>query len=175
MSQVVASFFFFGLFVLIHIISFRLKLVKFQTTAFVGLSLLCLAVYLFSIRMFPDFYGFGGSAKHALWGENLLVTSILLYGMLCLCYLNQSIVLQYGSPSMTIIDALWRQKKTGVSYGELKILFSNELLILSRLEDLVSHGLAKYENGRYYIQPRGSWVVGFIKAYRQLLGRPLGG
>ena len=175
MSHVIASFLFSGLFALLHVVCFRLRLVKFQTSVFVTLSLLCLVIYVSSIRLFPDLYGASPGREGGLWGANLFVTSVLLYGILCLCYMSQSIVLQYGSPSMTIIDAVCSRKGSGVSFDELKNLFSNESLVLNRLEDLVSHNLAKYEDNRYYLQPKGALVVRFIRAYRRLLGRPLGG
>lgn len=167
--------FFFCLFLLSHILSYRLKFIKFQIVGILVLSLLGLVFFIAFLLLLPILYGDPHRFADDLWRTNLAFTSITLYVLLCACYLSQVTVLQYGSPSMMIIDAIISRRDRGVTEEELEALFLDEELILPRLDDLLAYGHIGLSEGRYFLKPKGVLIVRIIRAYRKLLGRSTGG
>jgi hypothetical protein len=130
-----------------------------------------------SMRIYADFgLGFLTDAgiiavMHILKisGQDLPVSSLLLYVLMALSYIifAASPVMGEESPSSVIV--LMAQKNGSVSYKDILRELSGSNPIRKRLDDLVTSGWVGYQNGRYQILPFGKKLLFPVKIYRSLL------
>ncbi len=159
------SFFCFILFILSHAFLYRLKLIQFETWKLVLLSILIGMTYLLiSFHWIP-----------ADWALKLPWSSFVCYVLFCIWYLGELTTVQYSSPSMKILRALMVHPDKKITAAEVKSLFSDQELILDRLDDLVLNGHVRKEGNRYEVLLRGKLIMTAFQSYRELLGRKLGG
>ena len=160
----------FILYVLSHAVAFRAGLIRFELIRIFVLMLLWGIVYFFVANSIRLELGW----KSSLFDLPLFWSSLLLYVLMSFWYFGETTVVRHPSPSMKIVAAL--SKNGGeISAEEIRKQFSNEELIVSRLNDLVAHGHIKYDGNSYTLLPSGDLVVRIFRRYRQLLGRNLGG
>lgn len=175
MIYLVIAFVFFFAGALLHIFLFRTKFLSLNPIpvivlfSFGGLCLLYTNVSACSI--------FRNICDHpaTFSGVTLLCSSICIYVLLSIWYVGECTVIQHESPSMTILRTLLNAKDHKITKEHLRGLFSNEDLILSRLEDLVTHGHVRFDGNRYFLTPKGSLIAKTIMSHRKLLNRELGG
>lgn len=96
---------------------------------------------------------------------------ILMVGILIIFYTTPSF--SSISPSTMILRLL---KKNGkMSYRKLKGYFSDESLIIFRLNDLLRDGLIFLKNDKFRVTPKGNRIVKIIDFYRKIFGWRTGG
>ena len=133
---------------------------KFQPPSFLLLALIWSGVYFALLNYI---------------GTPLRLSSLVLYGLLCLAYVAESTAIENESPSMKIMKAILRSREGRASFDELKAEFSEREFIHDRCEDLVRNGHILSENGLYRLSRRGALIASTIKIYRDLIRRGLGG
>ncbi|GEM_PF-4620805 len=165
------SFFCFVLFIVLHAITYRIGLIRFEFWKLILLSFICAGIYL----VISNFMVVPAFSYDYLWGCPIKWSSFLLYGLFSVWYLGEMTTVQYSSPSMKIITTLRKNPEQTITLMEIKSLFSDQEFIIDRLNDLVAHGHIKYEAGKYSLLPRGRLIVWIFKFYRTLLDRSTGG
>lgn len=99
----------------------------------------------------------------------------LLYGALILAYMITYSAVQADSPTMAILLLIEAAGLRGLSRDELITRLGDDVLIVPRVRDLITSGLAALERGRYVIRGRGSRLARVYIAYRALLRMEKGG
>ena len=101
--------------------------------------------------------------------EGFTFSAIAIYGFLVADYLAffASPYLDDPSPSSKLILLIQKLKKA--SYKDLQKYFSNEELIIKRINDLVKSNLISKKYDRYHILPKGKLLLFFIHAYQALI------
>ena len=169
-----AAFFFF-LFVISHIVGYRVGWMKFQPERFLIISVVWLGVYLLLLE---GILGVGlGAPELSQDGRTapFVWSSLLLYILLCLGYVAESTAIENESPSMRIIKSLLESPEGRIGFDKLKSEFSDREFIHDRLNDLVKNGHILQEGGLYRLSGRGLLIASIIKTYRNLIRRGLGG
>lgn len=158
----------FFLFILIHAITFRLNLIRFEIWK---LGLICFfgAVVYLSVNTLII------RSDNEILQCPLKWSSLAIYALLSLWYFGETTTVQYNSPSMKIMNALCDSSSKKITIWDVKHLFSDQELIVSRLDDLVAHGHIRYQDGKFSLLARGRLIVNVFKLYRWILGRGLGG
>ncbi|MBI4372553.1 MAG: hypothetical protein HY585_02350 [Candidatus Omnitrophica bacterium] len=170
MICVLIAFLCFALYILSHVIAFRAGVIRFELTKLLFLMALWGSIYC----LIAIYFVLGARGQSAL-PVSLFWSSLILYGLMSLLYFGEITSIQHLSPSMKIIVALSKKNTGEITPEEAKNLFSNQELIISRLDDLVAHGHIQYQGGSYTLGPKGKVVIGLVQFYRRLLGRTLGG
>lgn len=98
---------------------------------------------------------------------------LLLHLLLVFNYISVYPALQASSPSIILMEQLYR-KKSGLSKYEIIQIFAEQNILGDRIKDLDSGGLIKKERTLYTLTPRGKWIANFFIGYRYLLSLPLG-
>lgn len=156
-----------------HMLGFRLKLFKFQTSVILMLFGFWLAVCFAILTFFRQ--GQGELASNDFWNTRLIGSACFIYLLTGLWYANQMVVLQYGSPSLSIMEVLANHPDETSAHQQLSQIFTNDKLLFPRLSDLVAHGHVGQKGIHYFLRPRGVLTVRLIQTYRALLARELGG
>jgi len=102
-------------------------------------------------------------------------TFALLYVGLVLAFGTTYSAVQADSPTMSVLLAIEATGGRGLGLAELLDRFTDRVLVVPRLDDLVAGGLARLRDGRYVIAPRGVLFARTFVAFRRLLGFERGG
>jgi len=103
-------------------------------------------------------------------GYSLPITSSIVFFVLSSMYILYFGSAFYGdySPSSKLYMYLLKHKTA--TYTDIKNLFSDQELVLNRLNDLSSVGFVYKKKDNYFIGPKGKITAKIIKCYRKLLG-----
>ena len=165
----------FFIFLTLHILLFRFKIIRFETSALAILLLVAGAGYAVSVSPAVSFLQRELSNAPSFLFLSLKWSSLVLYLTLCFWYIAVCITFKDQSPSMKIIAAMLDHPEQRLTYDDLKRLFTDEEFIVSRLGDLVTHGHLGKDGDSYYLLPRGKLIAFFVRNYRALLKQELGG
>jgi hypothetical protein len=174
MIFLVSALFCFLSLMLTHGLGIRLR---FFTTAWAALFYLALgwlAVYFGLAAIAGPWIGRHAQA-HALLGARWLLSSELLYVLLSFVYFSEFTMVLHESPSMRILRDVLSRAEGKTTERDLRKLFTDENLLLPRLQDLVSSGYASFDGSRYVLRPNGIRIVRLIRAYREFLRLGIGG
>jgi len=152
----------FSIFVATHALCYRSRFLKPNPTVLLFIAGFWFVLYVIFFTHFPSDFPFWKS-------------SLLLYLLLCVAYIMEYTMVELESPSMRIIQSIQNRTKRTASKEELRNLFSDDEMILARLEDLVDHGFAQYDGLRYTLTPRGKLISRCFALYRNFIRRGLGG
>lgn len=100
---------------------------------------------------------------------------LVLYVALLVAYATTFSAVQADSPTMSILLRVEDAGGRGVSRQDLLAALTDQILVIPRIDDLVTGGLVRREAGRYVIGSRGALFAGVIASYRGLLGMERGG
>ena len=103
------------------------------------------------------------------------VTAIALYAALFVCYATTYSAVQADSPTMTIVLMIERAGTRGCTRADLRARLDDRALVTPRIDDLVTGGLARLDQGRYVITRRGLAVIRPQMAFRSWLKMEKGG
>lgn len=157
---------------IVHLIIWRTRRPSSQYTTLMILCGGALAVSLASVTLVPHPAGIFRALPQTL-AEYVAFT--ILYLALALSYISTYSAVQADSPSLSILLRLERAGSAGVSRAELEAEFTDDLLVLPRLQDLVSGKLVNKKDDRYVIDRQGALLAAAHSGYRALLGLEKGG
>lgn len=100
---------------------------------------------------------------------------VVLYTALVMAYMTTYSAVQADSPTMAILLRIEQAGSKGLSLEEMLRELDDGILVMPRLDDLVTSKLVSLQGGRYVIQPRGALLAKTQKFYRALLGMEKGG
>ncbi len=80
--------------------------------------------------------------------------------------------IEADSPSLIIVMAVASSGKDGLDKKIFEQRMNNEILLLPRVNDLISEKLAYIENDRYKLTSKGLMFARIFHIYRKLLNRP---
>lgn len=99
----------------------------------------------------------------------------VLYAAFCLSYVTTFSAVQADSPTMVMLLRIEAAGDKGLTAEELLAQLDDKVLVLPRVEDLVTGGLARSHDGRYQIQAGGAFMARTHLYYRRLLKMEKGG
>lgn len=121
---------------------------------------------------------FMGAASLVLLKERLgwmeAVYLFFFVGSIALAYASFYTTIEGSSPSLDILLML-DGSRAGVCRQEILNILNDDYLVLSRLDDLVSCGMARYAGGRYRLAPAGATFVSIFILFRRLILAGKGG
>lgn len=103
-----------------------------------------------------------------------IVFAFLWHIALSSAYIMSYPLFQADCPSLKIILAISSYMPEGITEDSINRLFSQDILLYDRMEDLVNDGLILSKNGSWIISYKGRLLSSFFLIYRRLLGLPPG-
>ncbi len=171
MFYLLASWFFFSLAVIAHIVWSRKTRNPSRWLAmfcFIALIMLCGDVVFAGIFSHVVGNNSPGVATLPLYG-----TAIVFYVMLVPVYTLLYFAMLTDSPSKMILKKL--QAEGTSTYEDLLKLLTYEEVISPRLQDLEAGGFIRRENDQYWLLRRGHGVAKLISLCQKICNRGLGG
>lgn len=149
----------------IHLIVWRSGLPGRQTRTLLFLfgTVLAGGLFFFSVR--PQVLDSIGLYAIGPWEA---AQAAAIYIALMLAYITTYSALEVDSPSLVIVHAVFGAGETGISREEFERTMSAEVLIDPRIKDLIRDGMAKLENGRVVITPKGMRIARIFDVYRRI-------
>lgn len=172
MRPLVSAVVLLALTALVHLIIWRTRRPSSQYATLMALCGGALVVSLASVVLVPYPAGIFRVFPQTL-AEYVAFT--ILYLALALSYISTYSAVQADSPSLSILLRIERAGASGVSLAELEAEFTDDLLVLPRLQDLVSGKLVGKKDDRYVIDRQGALLAAAHSAFRGLLGLEKGG
>jgi hypothetical protein len=137
------------------------------------------ALYVVALGLTIAVFGLVASAPAAAWivpaGLRQWAGFVLLYTAVTLAYMVTYSAVQADSPSMAVLLHIERAAPEGLRRDGLAAALDDRIVIVPRLEDLVTGELAAVTAGRYVITPRGAMLARLYVSYRRLLKMEKGG
>ena len=162
----------FAVAVVIHLVVWRLLKPIHQYTTLLGLYLAILVAT--SLMMLAGLVA--GDARAWIPATLLdYLTFATLYIALALAYTSTYSAVQADSPSMLLLLMINDSGERGVAGEDLYEQLGDDVLIVPRVDDLVTGGLAVRDGSRYVIEPRGALLASVHIGYRALLKMGKGG
>lgn len=162
----------FLVFLVVHLIVWRIRR---PTGQYVGLLILSGIVLFGSLATF-SWLAIRGEPPWFFPRDPMEYFSyVLLYVTLSLAYVPTYSCVQADSPSFSILLMIDEVGAKGVSRGELETRFTDEVLVIPRLNDLLSGGLARQVGKRYVITSNGVRMAQVQLYYRGLMRLEKGG
>lgn len=101
---------------------------------------------------------------------------ILFYASMVLAYIVTYSAIEVDSPSLAMIIQIADSGADGIEKERLLSLFTDDYLIVPRVDDLVHGGALFYAEGKYYLTRKGRLFLDPLVFYRKyLLKAPKGG
>lgn len=165
---------FFCLHIIMHVGWCRIKSEeKLQVKPILFIAFFCLVSYLVFLKKFSGSSIFIYETTFNFWKVPLMITSSIVFLLLIPFYILFYICTEIESPSMKIL--LLVKQYGEIFYQDLRNNFTDQTLIIPRLQDLISSGYISFD-GRYYrILPKGTTLVRILDIYQRRLGWRMGG
>lgn len=100
---------------------------------------------------------------------------LLLYSSLTLAYIATYSAVEVDSPSLVIVLSIAKMVPEGLDREKLFSLMNDDLLLIPRINELVSDKMVAIDKDIYKLTPKGSFFVNTIILFRRLLNLPKGG
>lgn len=100
---------------------------------------------------------------------------IVLYCSLAFAYIVSYPAMEADSPSLAITYNIAKASKDGLAKAELYKIMTDEILVVTRINDLLSDGLICLESKRYFLTSKGLFLARVFVGFRELLNLPKGG
>lgn len=118
-------------------------------------------------------------AGASLWLQSfnavLVLHFTIAYLPLVAAYIITYSALEADSPSLVIIDNIYRAGNQGIARQDFNALMNDELLVVPRLKDLCRDNLAYVENEKYLLTLQGRKFIKIFIFFRHLLNLQKGG
>jgi hypothetical protein len=144
---------------------------KLRIASFLSIGAILLTAYIWSWQFYA--YGSEVEQKADFWLMPLRATSVVIYVLLCGCYLIFYHLTIVDSPTRKILHVLNLQAKC--TWDDLARVVTDKDFIQSRLEALVEHRMVKWEGGFYHLTPLGHKIAKAYIALGYILHREKGG
>ncbi|OIO38382.1 MAG: hypothetical protein AUJ75_02945 [Candidatus Omnitrophica bacterium CG1_02_49_10] len=103
-------------------------------------------------------------------------SSVLLFISLALAYISNYPAIEADSPSVSITLKIADAGLSGIKKEEIGAGISDDMLVLSKVRDLVSGGLISLKEGRYIVNQKGRLMARiFILSRRLMKADEIGG
>lgn len=100
---------------------------------------------------------------------------LFLYSSLTLAYIATYSAVEVDSPSLVMVLTIAKMVPQGLDKEKLFSLMNDDLLVIPRINDLVSDKMVTIDKDIYKLTPKGSFFVNTIILFRRLLNLPKGG
>jgi len=154
----------------IHVIVWKIRLPTHQKT----IQLLLFATVL-AASIFVFIIGGGSINLLGVSAPHTVAECVQLFMFFCslsLAYMVTYSAIEADSPSLIIVMAVASSGKDGLDKKIFEQRMNNEILLLPRVNDLISEKLAYIENDRYKLTSKGLMFARIFHIYRKLLNRP---
>lgn len=173
MRALVSGLLAFALLVVTHVAYLRLRKPR---QHYATLAVLSLGVLGGSIGAFWGVQAFAGHTVAVLPSTPFDYLNLaVLYAAFCLSYVTTYSAVQADSPTMVMLLCIEAAGDKGLTADQLLAQLDDKVLVLPRVEDLVTGGLARFHDGRYQIQAGGAFMARTHLHYRRLLKMEKGG
>ena len=152
---------------LIHFIIWRIHLPQNQTKALIKIFFGTLAVGILVLWKFADYVLFFGISAPTEIYEYLHLSFFFI--SLTLAYITTYSALEVDSPSLLIVMDIAEVGSGGLDNNSLKQKLNDDLLLVPRINDLISGKLAYLDGEVYRLTRKGSYIARTFAAYRKLL------
>lgn len=98
-----------------------------------------------------------------------------LFISLTLAYITTYSAIEVDSPSLIIVLKVNLAGAQGLSKEALGNKMNDEVLIMPRVQDLLSDNMIFFDEGKYKLTAKGNFLAGIFVFYRKLLGLEKGG
>jgi hypothetical protein len=147
----------------IHVVLWRVRVPRGEWRALV-LVFTVIAVLAFSaVLISPRVARFGMSTPR-------LILAGLLFGGFGIVYLILFSALESDSPTLTMLQLVWQQRRSGITEGELADRSAERAYAQMRLQQMLRDGLAEQVGSRILATRRGRRVTLIVLAYCRILG-----
>jgi len=99
-----------------------------------------------------------------------LVSALMLYGSMSLCYVITYSAIEGDSPTLSLIRELDKAGKKGLGPNEIERFVADRPFVKTRLDALIHSGLVRKETERYRICGRPPLFFRVILGFRKLYG-----
>ncbi len=99
----------------------------------------------------------------------------ILYTSLTLAYIATYSAVEVDSPSLVMLLIIAKMFPEGLDKQKLFSLLNDNLLVIPRLNDLVSDKMVVIDKDIYKLTPKGRFLMNTIILFRRLLNLPKGG
>lgn len=100
----------------------------------------------------------------------LIFTAALVFA-----YVTTYSAVEVDSPSLLLVLKVAQRGRAGMKRDDVMKTFSDETVLLPRLEDLIAGGMAARSGEKIMLTPRGRLLCDIFIFFRRLLGAPKGG
>lgn len=158
---------------MLHFVLWRIHVPKRQTKI---LCLIFLGVLTFGSSfffLFPDTVAIFAVHTPVTFSQYFQIW--LYYGILTLAYVNTYSAIEVDSPSLLIVEKISVTNEAGLSRDEMGAQMDNSILVIPRLDDLITHKIAELSEGKYRLKAKGIFMACIITFYRNLMRVGKGG
>jgi len=156
---------FFIIFIL-HVIIWRTKKPPNEIMTILSLFIIAPTLFFLALLAFNYFHNFTNT--------NFIISVFLLYFALACAYVQTYPAAQANAPSLQIIYFIHKSGKKGLSEGEINQNFTNNNLVVERIDDLVKENFVYQENNKILLTKKGRIFINIFWFYRRLFGLEFG-
>lgn len=157
---------------LTHILVWRIIRPRKQII-WLGVIFIILPVLLYLSLFFLSYFFSDYKGRFFSSGFNLILT-VFWHIVLSLAYIMSYPAAQAESPTFKIILSVADSMPKGMTAQAVNDIFSEDVLLNERIEDLVRDGLIFLKDGKCVLSYKGRLIAAFFSGYRRLLSLPQG-
>lgn len=173
MRALVSALLAFSFLFVAHLVVWRIRR---PAGHYTGLSVLCLAVLVASLGSLYSLHSMISASAGFLPVTAVdYFNFVMLYTALALSYVCTYPAVQADSPTMLILLLVEQAEPKGLTLEEMVCQLNDQVLVVPRLQDLVTGNLVGLHGGRYVIGSRGMLLAKMHVFYRALLKMEKGG
>lgn len=153
---------------LVHLVLWKTRVPARQTKALLRIFSATLAAslaLLWAAR--GSLPGWAAPAGACAWAQ-----MVLFYASLALAYVVTYSALQVDSPSLLMALMIDDRRPAGLTREEMASRLTDDMLVGTRLDDLIRDEGVTLEGGRYRATPRALRLIGIMRFYRDLMKVP---
>lgn len=154
---------------LIQFSTWRIHLPKNHTKVLLQIFFGTLIVGILMFLKFSTYFTFLGISPPATTYEYLQL--IILFISLTMAYITTYSALEVDSPSLVMVMNIAKAGSDGLEKISFDQKLRDDMLVVPRIRDLVTGGMAYLDKGRYRLTSKGVLISRIFRAYRKLLNR----
>ena len=168
------SVLFYGLFLIIvafltQVFIWKIHLPRNHTKVLLQIFFGTLIVGILIFLRFRTYIIFFGISPPATVYEYLQLTFLFL--SLTMAYITTYSALEVDSPSLVMVMKIAKAGSNGLKKESFEHEMDDGILVVPRIRDLITGGMASIDEGRYRLTPKGVLVSRIFIAYRKLMNR----
>lgn len=104
-----------------------------------------------------------------------IIQFFILFVSFAVSYIVSYPAIEVDSPTLIIIKAVSDAGPRGMDKGKLEAMMTDDLLIVPRINDMVSDKMIYLDGGRYRLMGKGLMMARVFSFYRNITGSAKGG